>query len=87
MKLSDLGQFLRPTHKSGGLAQSLIDPLIALAAGTALVLTSGLGFAAFGVLIACTFLVYQLLTQVFGVHIELNPDVLRQYGFPPTGPQ
>ena len=73
-----LGQFLRPSPDREGIRR-LIDPVVAVVAGSALITTSGLGFAAFGVLVACAFVVYWLLTHVFGISVELNPEMFRQF--------
>lgn len=73
-----LGQFLRPASDREGL-RKLIDPVVAVVAGSALITASGLGFAAFGVLIASAFVIYWLLTHVFGISVELNPEMFRQF--------
>jgi hypothetical protein len=78
MKLSDLKQVLRPMHERPELLR-LFDPIIGLIFGAALVYTSALGFAAFGVLLACAFLAFQILTKVFGVKFDFDPALFQQY--------
>lgn len=73
-----LGQFFRPSSNREGL-QRLLEPAVAVLAGSALVVASGVGFAAFGVLVASAFMVYWLLTHVFGISVELNPEMFRQF--------
>jgi len=59
--------------------QRFLEPLVMTCAGGLLIAVSGLGFASMGVLISCLFLAHTLLTRVFGIHIDLDPQLFRQY--------
>ena len=78
MKLSDLKQVLRPTHDRPEILR-ILDPIIGIIAGVALIYTSAFGFAAFGVLLACAFLAFQILTKIFGVKFDFDPALFQQY--------
>lgn len=78
MKLSDLKQVLRPIHDRPD-ALRFLDPIVGIFAGAALIYASALGFAAFGVLLACAFLAFQLLSKVFGVKFDFDPALFQQY--------
>ena len=78
MKLSDLKQVLRPVHERPELLRFL-DPIIGIIAGGALIYASALGFSAFGVLLACAFLAFQILTKIFGVKFDFDPALFQQY--------
>jgi len=71
-----LGAFLRPAYSRPELMR-IFDPLVAIGAGIGLLSASALGFAAFGVLVACALIAYLIITQVFGISVELNPEMFR----------
>ncbi len=73
-----LSELFRPAYSRPEIMK-LFDPLVAAAAAAALVGTSALAFAAFGVLLACAFLAWLIITQVFGIQIELDPDMLNKF--------
>lgn len=83
MKLADVQdvlfkQVLRPVHDRPDMLR-MFDPLVGVLAGASLVWASGLGFAAFGVLLACAFLAFQILTRVFGVSFDFDPELFQKY--------
>jgi hypothetical protein len=84
MKMPDsLRSWLKPVHPRPELLR-IFDPLIATFAGAALLATASLGFGAFGVLLACAFLSYLILTRIFGISLDFDPNLFRQYAGPPT---
>ena len=79
MKLKDgLKQILRPVHDRPEILR-ILDPLVGIVAGSALVVTSTLGFGAFGMLIACAFVAYAILSRIFGVSFDFDPAVFQKY--------
>jgi hypothetical protein len=78
MNLGDLKQVFRPVHDRPEILR-LFDPIIGAAAGVALVAASTLGFAAFGVMLACGFLAFMLLTRVFGIRFDFDPELFQKY--------
>jgi hypothetical protein len=87
MKLKDtlngLSQILRPVHDRPEILR-VLDPIIGFAAATALVYASTLGFAAFGMLLACAFVAYQILTRIFGVSFDFDPAMFQKYAQGPA---
>ncbi len=78
MKLSDLKQVFRPVHERPEILR-FFDPIIGAVAGIALVYTSALGFASFGVMLACAFLAILILTRIFGVSLDFDPELFQKY--------
>ncbi len=70
--------WLKPVHPRPDILR-LFDPLVAALAGSALVMLSALGFAAFGVVLSCAFLAFLVLTRVFGISLDLDPQLFRQF--------
>jgi len=77
-KPGGLGALLQPAYSRPEILR-IFDPIIALGAGIALVSASALGFAAFGVLVACALIAYLIITQVFGLSVELNPEMFQKF--------
>lgn len=77
-KKGGLGALLQPAYSRPEILR-IFDPIIALSAGIALVSASALGFAAFGVLVACALIAYLIITQVFGLSVELNPEMFQKF--------
>jgi hypothetical protein len=83
MKVPDsVRSWLKPVHVRPDLLR-IFDPLVATLAGSMLLVTSTLGFAAFGILLVCAFLSYLILTRIFGITLDLDPNLFRQYASPP----
>jgi len=78
MNLADLKQVFRPIHDRPEMFR-LFDPIVGALAGVALVAASTLGFAAFGLLMACAFIAFLLLTRVFGVRLDFDPELFQKY--------
>ena len=79
MKLSEgLKQILRPVHDRPEILR-ILDPIVGLAAGVMLIYASTLGFAAFGMLIACAFVAFMILSRVFGVKFDFDPAMFQKY--------
>ena len=54
-------------------ASSLVAPLLAIASVLMLALLTGIAIASLGTLIVALMILYLLLTEVFGVTIDINP--------------
>jgi len=54
-------------------ASSLVAPLLAIASVLMLALLTGIAIASLGTLLVALMILYLLLTEVFGVTIDINP--------------
>jgi hypothetical protein len=76
-----LGALLSPAYARPQIMK-IFDPIVAVGAAVALLSASALGFGAFGVLVACALIAYLIITQVFGISVELNPEMFQKFTQP-----
>lgn len=68
-----LAQFVRPQlHSRNFAARELLQPLVAIAALMALAVSVGLGGASLMLLVLAGWIIYAILTHIFGLEFELG---------------
>ena len=71
---SELVAFARP--QMGAMPSPLrpiLEPIIAVSSLLALMMLSGIGLASVTVLLAVSALIFAIMTQVFGIEIDIDP--------------